>query len=372
MRKSRKISGNPLKSFHDVATREVSVTGITSENFETRLSHALNSYHQIYNVKDCRKIVIDYFGKKSLCAEKVNMMDENTMFNFMTFSLTLKFLMDSNLSPDITEDNKKYFEENKKEIELFEKKKLSSERIDERGQHIQKAITQKAFEYAPTIDEYLDKFLFENKREEFDVIEYLKSSGLSNLHAKKLFNSYERQKQEYIDIETDKELQEAYRHLTKKRVKDIIDFYDALLCDIDTFCDLINQRKRQERKPKKQSVEKIISSVKYLKESDEFNICSLNPSKILDKKIALIFNAKYKKLTILESGEEGLSIKGTTINGFDPTKSKTKILRNPQIFLNKLKDAKKTEIRKIWKEIRTKETEANGRLSAVSLIINVF
>lgn len=366
--KKRKITGNPLKEFYADATKEVDGNAVTAKNFETKLAYALNSYHTIYDIKDCKKFLLNFFKYEKEIHEKLQTLDENTLHQFETFALNIKFLSESNLPVDVTPENEEYFKKKTNELLSLEKRRIDPEKAEERGYNIQKAIEEKAFQYTAKIDEYLDEYIFNKKKIEFNIVEFLKDSGLSNLHGRKLYNFYEKQKQEFIDIQTDAELREANKHLTDKRLKDIIRFYDDLLNDIDSFSKLLSQRKTQVRKPKKQSVEKLISKVKFCKESAELNVCSLNPSKIIGSNICIIYNERYKKLTIIYG--KNMNIRGTSV--VDYTNAKTKVLRNPKMFVSKFKECKKSEIDYLWKNIKTTETEGTGRIGENSIILNVF
>lgn len=368
MRK-RKIVGNPLKEFYADATKEVNSNGITAENFEIKLAFALNNYHTIFDLKDCKKFMLDFFKYEKDVYEKIQTMDENNIHYFETFALNIKFLKESNLPVDITEQNKSYFDKKIDEIIQLEKKKIiDPEKAEERGSNIQKAITEKAMQFSVKIDEYIDEYIFNSKKLEFDIVEYLKDSGLSNLHGRKLYNFFENEKKEFDMMLEDNELREANKHMSDKKIKNIIKFYEEILNDIEIFNKFVSQKKTQSRKPKKVSVEKVISKVTYCKESKDLNICSMNPSKIIGSKICVLYNERYKKLTILYG--KSLNVRGTSVVDYE--KGKTKILRNPKMFVAKFKDCKKSEIDYYWNNIKTSETEGNGRIGENNIILNVF
>ena len=66
-----------------------------------------------------------------------------------------------------------------------------------------------------------------------------------------------------------------------------------------------------------------------------------------------------------------LSIKGTSIIGFDPKKSVCKTVRKPELLKgsNKLS---RTKIQKQFDEIRATETSMNGRLNEHIILISTF
>jgi hypothetical protein len=66
-----------------------------------------------------------------------------------------------------------------------------------------------------------------------------------------------------------------------------------------------------------------------------------------------------------------LSIKGTSIVGYDPKKSLQKTVRKPEILkgANKLS---RTKIQKQFDDIRATETEMNGRLNEHIILVSTF
>jgi NADPH-dependent curcumin reductase CurA len=58
-----------------------------------------------------------------------------------------------------------------------------------------------------------------------------------------------------------------------------------------------------------------------------------------------------------------LSIKGTSIEGFDTDKSTSKTLRKPDEKLKEFAKAGKIQLRKFLDDIKATETKLNGRIS---------
>ena len=67
----------------------------------------------------------------------------------------------------------------------------------------------------------------------------------------------------------------------------------------------------------------------------------------------------------------GLSVKGTTIQGFDETLSIQKTLRKPPEQLKEFKDAGKVKLRKFIEEIPTTDTKLNGRINPETILLKV-
>jgi len=93
-----------------------------------------------------------------------------------------------------------------------------------------------------------------------------------------------------------------------------------------------------------------------------------------------VFNTKTRKLGkyVAENvdptgqrADSGLSVKGTTIVGFDAHKSLQKTLRKPAEQLKEFKKAGKVALRKFLEDIPTTETLLNGRLNDTTVLLKV-
>ena len=68
----------------------------------------------------------------------------------------------------------------------------------------------------------------------------------------------------------------------------------------------------------------------------------------------------------------GLSVKGTTIIGFNETESIQKTLRKPAEQLKEFKEAGKVKLRKYMDEIKTTDTKLNGRCNPDTVLLKVI
>ena len=67
----------------------------------------------------------------------------------------------------------------------------------------------------------------------------------------------------------------------------------------------------------------------------------------------------------------GLSVKGTTIQGYDESLSIQKTLRKPVEQLKEFKDSGKVKLRKFLDDIKTTDTKLNGRCNPETIILKV-
>jgi hypothetical protein len=74
---------------------------------------------------------------------------------------------------------------------------------------------------------------------------------------------------------------------------------------------------------------------------------------------------------VADSHVGALGVKGTTILGFDTTKSGVKTLRKPAEFFKKFMTAGKPAARKLFTEINAVQAQPNGRTNEGLIILKV-
>ena len=177
------------------------------------------------------------------------------------------------------------------------------------------------------------------------------------------------------------QLKEGYSHLSKDFIKNQFKMYKTIM----DACDNIILKGKVTRKPRKKkivSAEKQVKNFKYLDHHPETKSISVNPADLIGANAAIVYNSKTRKLGIyhaqnvdptgLKRDGSGLSVKGTTIQGFNPTTSVQKTLRKPIEQLAKFKKIAKRSFQKQFDEINSVEIKMNGRFNDHSLIIKVF
>ena len=116
----------------------------------------------------------------------------------------------------------------------------------------------------------------------------------------------------------------------------------------------------------------MVSKVKYAKEFIDLNLKSIQPTTMVGANEIWTYNTKYRKLAVYksESGSK-LSVKGTTILGFDITESQQVMLRKPEEFFKDMKLGKKILGTKL-KDVTTRPVTPNGRLNEETIILGAF
>ena len=207
----------------------------------------------------------------------------------------------------------------------------------------------------------------------FKVLNLLRGKQTKAAHARIIKDFYQRQYNEYLELQEGKceQLKEAYSHRTKAQIKKIVAFYQEIL----SACDMLMQEAKVNRKPrakKSKPVEKIIEKLKFLKQDDKLKLVSVNPTDIVGAKELWVYNIKTRKLGKYVTSEFGeLGVKGTSLTGFDETRSVQKTLRKPEEQLKEFKAAGKVALRKFLEDIKAVDIKLNGRINEDTILLKV-
>jgi len=167
------------------------------------------------------------------------------------------------------------------------------------------------------------------------------------------------------------QLKEGYSHLKKAELNRFIDFLTGLIDDASTWG--ANQKTvRKTRAKKPPSIEKQVAKLKYLTENKDYKVVSVAPASIIGANQLWVFNVKYRKLTLYNAmGPAGFSVKGTTLQGYDPENSESKTLRKPDDVLPRVLSGGKRVLSKVMGEINSKASEPNGRINGDTILLRV-
>ena len=208
----------------------------------------------------------------------------------------------------------------------------------------------------------------------FKVLNLLKSQQAKAAHARIIKDFYAQDLAELEELasgKADEQLKEGYSHRSRKQIKAFI----AFLTEIQNACTMLMQEAKVNKKPRaKKSVpaEKVIAKLKYMKTNEPLKLVSVNPIDIIGAGELWVYNTKTRKLGKYVASEfNTLGVKGTSLTGFDESKSICKTLRKPEEKLKEFKAAGKIALRKFLDEINATDTRMNGRLNEETLLLKV-
>ena len=123
--------------------------------------------------------------------------------------------------------------------------------------------------------------------------------------------------QELLKKDCNPQLKEGYNHLTKEQIKQRAVFYKSILDDCDRYAGNVKKQKQQ-RTPKPMTTEKKLKHFKFMRESKEHKLVSINPEKVLGCQELWTFNIKYNTLTrFIALDRGGLDVDRMTISKYN-------------------------------------------------------
>ena len=242
---------------------------------------------------------------------------------------------------------------------------------------IQERVKEAAYRMTEEIEDAIEGF--QTDPESFDpkafkMLNLLKGKEVKAAHARIIKAFYSKDLAELEELASgkgDEQLREGYSHRSKKQIKNMIAFYQEIM----SACDMLSQEAKVNRKPRaKKSVpaEKIVSKLKYMKTNEPLKLVSISPTDIVGATELWVYNSKSRKLGKYVAAEyQTLSVKGTTITGFNETTSVCKTLRKPEEKLKEFKAAGKVQLRKFLDDINATDTKMNGRLNEEIILLKV-
>ena len=220
------------------------------------------------------------------------------------------------------------------------------------------------------LDELEDKWI-EGEKASIDVYQQFKIHGLSGSAIKPVQSVIEGWLLDYSDAyhKRCEQAVEGYSHLSRPELNRRIKECEKMLADLDRIRDA-SKATRKVRIAKPVSIDKQVSKVKYKKEDNDYKLVSIPPAQIIGKSILYVFNCKTRKITEYTTEDvKGFAIKGTTVQNFDPEKSRSLTLRKPMEQLSEIMKTTPAKRTKLLDTIKTKPSVPNGRLNDDTIIL---
>lgn len=243
-------------------------------------------------------------------------------------------------------------------------------------------IQDRVREAAGTMNEEIDYAIDEwiTDPESFDpkaikISGLLRGKGAKAAHARIIKGFYARSQNELLELASgnaEDQLREAYKHVSRKNVKKLIEFYAAIMA----ACDQIAQEAKILKKPRAKKVkpaEELVAKLKFKAIDDKLGVVSVPAAGIVGAQAAVVYNSKNRKLGIyIAKSSAGLNVKGTSIIDFTE-KSFQKTLRKPAEQLKEFKEQNTQKRAVDWfTKIKSTDTILNGRINAEVMILKVF
>jgi len=340
------------------------------DQFDNRLRRSFYYYNYFYNQKDCKKYVTEWI-KSVGTWDKEQIKAFDRAGDRSVPMTTCSLIMAHNAGMTLRERHLTYLTNS-----------INEAIRDAEPEKIEVVATKMAQPYKPTIQDRLaektseligelEGYYDEIDQTDVKFYDWLINNNVVQSQLVKYENLFQKRKAELEDArqKTDPQLVEGYSHYKAADFKKHIKWIEDLLAAIEQYRG-VKKATKNARVKKSPSKEKVISKLKYAKEDKLLKIVSINPADIVGSAELWIYNNKTRKLgKYVSASYQTLSVKGTTIIGFDADKSVSKTLRKPDEQLKEFAKAGKIALRTFMKDIKAVETKLNGRIGTDILLL---
>lgn len=213
------------------------------------------------------------------------------------------------------------------------------------------------------------------KFDPFNEMRSYESGLIKPNHAKIIKDSFANDYSEAIEVVKwkDDDIKEAFSHLTAKTRKAYLAFYEKINTACDTYI-ITGKAQRKTRKPKAVSKERLVTKLKYKLNDSDLGIASINPIELIDSQEVWVYNTKTRKIGVFYKDDltTGMTVKGTTLLGFNETTSRQRTLRKPAEHLKDFKGNARTKYKKAFNALTTSDIKMKGRLNEHIIILKAF
>lgn len=252
-------------------------------------------------------------------------------------------------------------------IEVGQKtKEPAVAKVKKKPPNIQERIKEKGQQIIADLEDALDAVWA--RKEKFSMYDFLQKNEVSSQIVNMIIEYYHPKLEELN--ERDPQVKEAYGKDRPKLVK----LYEEWFSDLERYGS--NRKVSKVRKPRKKKEKlavDVIKRLKFQKEDKSLKIVSVNPIEIVGAQQLWVYNTKYKQLSVYHAaGPAGISVKGTTLTGWDQTESEYRTLKKPSEQISKVLAAGKVALRKVLSDMRTKPRKPNGRINPNVVLLRVL
>lgn len=336
--------------------------GITpGDRYNTKLAVAFNWYNQEKDKKDARSFLRHYIQSKNKQAAKTfDQVPDNKIDN--TFGWLSRLVMTGSI---LTPEHQQRLDQYTTDLQLYKTPKQTVTIPVVKRPHVRENMEEKVREYLGFLEGELDEL------NDFRILQDLQLKNIPAPYLPYINAFIMRKAGEFIDVYENNhpDIKEGYSNLNKRRLSSILKLLNQWKEDVSKY----EQFKKANRKPKarktKPPIEQI-SKLKYMKESPELGIKSIAPTEVVGASQIWIYNVKYKRLSVYRTeSSQGIQVKGTSLQNYDPDICEQKALRKPKEVLVKVIDSGKVQLRKILSELNTKDIPVTGRINEECLLI---
>lgn len=236
--------------------------------------------------------------------------------------------------------------------------------------NVQVYIRERASDLNGELEGAFDDLFSDELIDSFDATDFMRKNEVSAPVAKHIIAKFTPRYSEAFDVLNGKsEEKSAWKAPTQKK---IVQFFRDIIVAAEKRIDVAKaNRKPREKKIKPKHV--VVAKAKYQAEDTELGIKSIPLTDVIGAQQLWVYNTKTRKIAVYHAiAPSGLSIKGTSIIGYDEKLSQTKTLRKPKEQLKPVIEGGKIILRRFMDGIRAKAAEPSPRLNTNSVLLRAL
>lgn len=363
--------------------------GMSASEFAAHFREAMKYYRLESSSKELKPKVIDWMGRNGYTRDQIQSFKKTKDWRCnLTMGAIASCLIkgmpatkqgwnnNSSSAEWLKEQISDAVEAGKWDIEEVEVAK--SAKVAAPVMNIQDRIREQAVGMSDEIDAAIDSWIVDPNAfdpKAFKMVSLLRGKGAKAAQAryiKGFFASGLAELKELSSGHADEQLKEGYKHLSRKNVNKLIEFYES----IAQACEQIAAEAKVLKKPRAKKVkpaEELVKRIKFKMTDDKLGVTSVPAAGLIGSQAAIVYNAKTRKFGMyIAKTSAGLNVKGTSIIDFTD-KSVQKTLRKPAEQLKDFKLQNTQRRVETWlSAIKATDTILNGRMNADIMILKVF
>lgn len=327
---------------------------------------AFNWYHNMCDKADARQYLKDYFkGDKAACKNIDRIPDSRIPY---TAAWLCRIV--NNQKRDLSESEWVYVNNSIQDATRAQPEEEEVEApVKVERSSIQDRMKEKLSDIIGEIEALVDSG-------DVDLYEWLKKNEVPAAYAPRIADYYR-------PIETEFRLamvpkgqdghRDGYENWSKAELRARAEFYGKIVSDAERYGE-VTKKTRAPRKARPMSMDKLLRNLKYLKESNEYKVASINPVGIVGAQELWVFNTNSMVLGVYRAVDRGgLSVKGSAVTNWDEKASVyKKVGRNPEASIKRVLDGGKLVLRKVMDEIKSKAAVPNGRINNHMILLRAI
>lgn len=345
---------------------------VNENSTQTELARAYNWFNYFYTSDDAKAFTISYLKSIKYDKHVIEKLSSVKSIDLHNIGWNCRLLSTGSTLPEGLWDR---IEERLLLLssEVLDVSETAEDQPQTKVISIQDRINNKASDLIGELEEETDVF-FQEGVIQFDIKKWSVEKGIKPQIAKRIAEHFRPQYEEICEAQEgkDADLVEAYKGWRKPVLK-IMGLFLKKIIDHMTEVDAAGQAIRKPRAKKIKPVSALIAKLQFLPEFKELNITSVDPKGIINASQLWVYNPKTRNLSVYHAvGRSGLSVRGTTITGYDTDASITKKVRKPEQVIPQVMNAGKVDLRSIMKNLTTNDTPANGRINKDTILLRVI